>query len=144
LGHPHDSAEDPKTEGDNGGDARWKQTRVLIDSKVVPGKAAFEEKVLYEGDAFVDGEPVTLGERLFVSEMVRGTLINFYFSEYDRSGPVNREGYQERDAEEIGFKVPTKPFGGEKGGKGGQRTITNMKFSNTDTKWPYPGIAMAQ
>lgn len=33
---------------------------------------------------------------------------------------------------------------GEKEREGAQHTITNMKFSNTDTKWPYPGIAMAQ
>lgn len=97
LGHPHDSAEDSKAEGEDCSDARGKQARILIYSEVIPAEAAFEEKVLYEGNAFVDGEPVTLEERLSVSGLVR-SMLSFSFFGICSKRIRNQEGCQERDA----------------------------------------------
>lgn len=60
LRHPHDGAKDAEAEGDDGGDAGREEVRGGVVGGVVAGDAAFEEEVLGEGDAFVDGEPVAL------------------------------------------------------------------------------------
>ena len=58
LRHAHDGAEDAEAKGQDGGDAGREEAGVVPDGDVV--FAAFEDEVLGQGDAFVDGEPVAL------------------------------------------------------------------------------------
>ena len=60
LRHAHNSTKDPEAKGENSSEARRQETRVLVDGKVVSGKAAFEEEMFGKGNAFVDGEPIAL------------------------------------------------------------------------------------
>ena len=53
LRHAQDGAHDSKAECEHSRDAGWEQIRVVPDGDVV--LAPFEDKVLGEGDAFVDG-----------------------------------------------------------------------------------------
>ena len=53
LRHAHDGAEDAEAEGEHGGDAGREQARGVPDGDVV--FALFEDEVLGQGDAFVDG-----------------------------------------------------------------------------------------
>ena len=61
LRHAHDGAEDAEAEGEHGGAAGGEQLARVVDGDVV--LALFEDEVLGEGDAFVDGEPITLWEK---------------------------------------------------------------------------------
>lgn len=53
LRHTHDGAKDAEAKGKHGGHAGRQQTRVVPDADVV--SAPFEDEVLAQGDAFVDG-----------------------------------------------------------------------------------------
>lgn len=59
LRHAHDGAEDAEAKGHNGRDAGREEGGGGVDGDVVG--AAGEDEVFRQGDAFVDGEPVTLG-----------------------------------------------------------------------------------
>lgn len=61
LRHAHDGTEDAEAEGEDGCDARGQEMRGGVVGDIVAVDAAFEEEVFWEGDAFVDGEPVALG-----------------------------------------------------------------------------------
>ena len=56
----HDSTEHAEQEGGYGRHAGGEEVRVPVDGDVVVVHAALEEEVLRQGDALVDGEPVTL------------------------------------------------------------------------------------
>lgn len=59
LCHAHDGSEDAEAECEHGGDTGREEGGRVEGGDVVC--AALEEKVLEEGDSFVDGEPVALG-----------------------------------------------------------------------------------
>jgi hypothetical protein len=62
LSHAHDSTEDTEAECSNGCKARWEFGGLIIDFGCVATEATLEDDVFWEGDAFVDGEPVALKE----------------------------------------------------------------------------------
>lgn len=60
LRHTQNSSKDTEAEGGDGGDAGREFGGLVVDLQVVAEVAALEEEVFAEGDAFVDGDPVSL------------------------------------------------------------------------------------
>ncbi len=59
LSHAENGTHDAETESDDGGDARRQGAGVRVGLRAVALESAAEDEVLGQGDALVDGEPVT-------------------------------------------------------------------------------------
>lgn len=70
LSHAENGAHDAEAERHDGGDAGRERGRGGIDGDVV--LATREDEMFRQGDTFVDGEPVALGERVSWARVVFG------------------------------------------------------------------------
>lgn len=59
LRHARDHTSDATAEGSHGGIAWGQFLRAIVDGGIIPGEATLEDEVIDEGDALIDGEPVS-------------------------------------------------------------------------------------
>lgn len=91
LSHTKNSTHDAETEGNNGCNSRRKLASVHVDRGVIAREAALEEDVLWDGDAFIDGEPLS------------NELVDILVESEDSNLPVSD---QQHEVLENRLKVP--------------------------------------
>ena len=86
LCHTHDRAKYAEAEGAKSGKGWRKLRRLIVLFWIVGARTLLEDEMLWEGDAFIDGQPVALGmvsSRIFHSGRVQLTMINIKSSRTD-------------------------------------------------------------